>query len=291
LRHTLQTEPRIVLLGSATSRFEEIDHPDHALYDLFRVVTLRPLDTDECGALWRAVSGETTTTRTVRPLQIITGGNPRLLAIIARFGAGQSFEELMNNLLDLIDDHTEYFKSHLETLPALERRVYLALARLWKPSTAREIADLARLDTNKCSALLKRLEGRGAVTAEGGTPRRRQYYLTERLYNVYYLLRRRCQTVEAVYRQRNRRPRPPRHQQMQRAAQTSRGTWRRNSRGGHASSPAVLSDRTPLQRLLPATTEMPDCGSRLPPEKSQTSPASTPTNAARCSNVSRDVAP
>ena len=190
LRHTLQTEPRIVLLGSATSRFEEIDHPDHALYDLFRVVTLRPLDTDECSALWRTVSGETTTTRAVRPLQILTGGNPRLLAIIARFGAGQSFEELMDNLLDLVDDHTEYFKSHLETLPALERRVYLALARLWKPSTAREIADLARLDTNKCSALLKRLEGRGAVTVEGGTPRRRQYYLTERLYNIYYLLRR-----------------------------------------------------------------------------------------------------
>ena len=41
LRHTLQTEPRIVLLGSATSRFDEIDHPDHALYDLFRVITLR----------------------------------------------------------------------------------------------------------------------------------------------------------------------------------------------------------------------------------------------------------
>ena len=190
LRHILQTEPRIVLLGSATSRFEEIDHPDHALYDLFCVVTLRPLDTDECAALWRAVSGETTTTRAVRPLQILTGGNPRLLAIIARFGAGQSFEVLMDNLLDLVDDHTEYFKSHLETLPALERRVYLALARLWKPSTAREIADLARLDTNKCSALLNRLDGRGAVTVEGGTPRRRQYYLTERLYNIYYLLRR-----------------------------------------------------------------------------------------------------
>ena len=190
LRHTLQTEPRIVLLGSATSRFEEIDHPDHALYELFRVVTLRPMDTDECSVLWRTVSGATSTTRAVRPLQILTGGNPRLLAIIARFGAGQSFEELMDNLLDLVDDHTEYFKSHLEALPALERRVYLALARLWKPSTAREIADLARLDTNKCSALLKRLEGRGAVTVEGGTPRRRQYYLTERLYNIYYLLRR-----------------------------------------------------------------------------------------------------
>ena len=51
LRHTLQTEPRIVLLGSATSRFDEIDHPEHALYDLFRVLTLQALDTEECDTL------------------------------------------------------------------------------------------------------------------------------------------------------------------------------------------------------------------------------------------------
>ena len=68
LRHTLQTEPRIVLLGSATSRFDEIDHPDHALYDLFRVITLRPLDTQECVSLWEAVSGQPSTSLAVRPL-------------------------------------------------------------------------------------------------------------------------------------------------------------------------------------------------------------------------------
>ena len=190
LRHTLQTEPRIVLLGSATSRFDEIDHPDHALYDLFLVITLRPLDTQECGSLWEAVSGQPSTSLAVRPLEILTGGNPRLLAIIALFSAGRSFRELMDNLLDLVDDHTEYFKSHLESLPTLERRVYLSLARLWKPATAREVADQSRTDINKCSALLARLVERGAVMVIGGTPRRRQYYLTERLYNIYYLLRR-----------------------------------------------------------------------------------------------------
>ena len=190
LRKTLQTEPRVILLGSATSRFDEIDSPEHALYDLFRVVTLRPLDTEECEVLWRIVSGKPTTTRAVRPLEILTGGNPRLLAIIARFGAGQSFPELMGNLLDLVDEHTEYFKSHLEALPPQERRVYLALARLWKPSTTREVADLARLDTNKCSSMLGRLVQRGSVAIEGGTARRKEYYLTERLYNIYYLLRR-----------------------------------------------------------------------------------------------------
>ena len=188
LRKTLQTEPRIILLGSATSRFNEIDHPEHALYDLFRIITLHPLDTDECRVLWQTISGNSTTPP-IRPLEILTGGSPRLIVIIANFGAGQSFRDLMDNLLDLVDEHTEYFKSHLDSLPGQERRVYLALARIWKPATTKEIADLARLNTNTCSAQLRRLVGRGAVTIVGGTAKRRQYYITERLYNIYYLLR------------------------------------------------------------------------------------------------------
>ena len=191
LRQTLQTEPRIILLASATSRFDEIDHPDHALYDLFRVLALRPLDTSECAILWETVSGQRRPPETIRSLEILTGGSPRLLAILARFGAGLSFRELMGNLLDLVDDHTEYFKSHLESLPAQERRVYLALADLWKPALTKEIADRARLETSKCSAQLTRLIERGAVLVAGGSARRKQYYLSERLYNIYYLLRRR----------------------------------------------------------------------------------------------------
>ena len=190
LRKTLQTEPRIIMLASATSRFEEIDNPDKALYDLFRTVTLRPLATDECAVLWEKVSGQSAPGHTIRTLEILTGGSPRLLTIVARFGAGLSFRELMAELLDLVDEHTEYFKSHLESLPAQERRVYLALAVLWKPATAREVADRSRLDASKCSAQLARLIERGVVQEAGGTFRRKQYYLTERMYNIYYLLRR-----------------------------------------------------------------------------------------------------
>ena len=189
LRHTLQTDPRIVLLASATSRFDQIDHPDRALYDLFRTLQLRPLNTEECATLWEAVSGQRREATTIRSLEILTGGSPRLLAIVARFGGGLSFQDLMAQLLDLVDDHTEYFKSHLESLPAQERRVYLALAELWKPASTREIAEQARLDTSKCSAQLKRLVERGAVVVAGGSARRKLHYLAERLYNIYYLLR------------------------------------------------------------------------------------------------------
>ena len=48
---------------------------------------------------------------------------------------------------------------------------------LWKPATTREIAERARLASSICSAQLKRLIGRGVVSDEGGTPRRKQYYL------------------------------------------------------------------------------------------------------------------
>ncbi len=190
LRHTLQNEPRFLLLASATSRFDAIDDPKQALYDLFRLLTLRPLDTDDCAALWRAVSGQDRAAQTIQALRILTGGSPRLLTIVARFGGELSFRDLMADLLDLVDDHTEYFKSHLDALPAQERRVYLALAELWKPATTREIAERARLGTSKCSAHLARLTERGAVEVTGGSPRRKLYYLAERLYNIYYLMRR-----------------------------------------------------------------------------------------------------
>ena len=190
LRKILQTEPRIIVFASATSRFDEIDNPDRALYDLFQIRTLRPLDRNQCAVLWETVSGRPAP-ETIRPLEILTGGSPRLISIVARFGAGLSFRELMTHLYDLVDDHTEYFKSHLESLPAQERRVYLALAMLWKPATTREIADHARLETSTCSAQLARLVERGVVRVAGGSARRKQYYLTERLYNIYYLLRRR----------------------------------------------------------------------------------------------------
>lgn len=189
LRHTLQNEKRILLFASATSRFEEIERYGRAMYDLFHVQDLRRLDTDACAVLWKAVSNRDPDRNVVRSLEILTGGNPRLLAIVARFGAMLSFRELMDNLLRLVDDHTEYFKSHLDFLGVQDRRVYLALARLWRPATAREVAEQARLPTNNCSALLGRLVDRGAILIAGGEPRRKQYYIAERMYNIYYLLR------------------------------------------------------------------------------------------------------
>jgi len=191
LRHTLLHEPRVMLLATATSRFEEIDNSDKAMFDLFKLHELGPLDEGECGTLWSSISGKEASDERVRPLQILTGGNPRLLAIISTFAARMSLKELMDDLMQLVDDHTEYFKTHLDNLPPIERKAYLALAELWDPAPARKVADFARLNVNKASSLLQRLIERGMVIEADGQGRAKLYQVSERMYNIYYLMRRR----------------------------------------------------------------------------------------------------
>jgi tetratricopeptide (TPR) repeat protein len=198
LRHTLQNEQRIMLLASATSRFEQVDVEGKPMFELFRFVNLKPLDEAECRALWAFVTDQKPNDRRMRPLKILTGGNPRLLAIVSNFAAKMSLKELMSDLMRLVDEQTEYFKSHLDNLPAVERKVYIALAEIWDPATARKVAETARLDVNKTSSLLARLIERGAVVEANGKARSKLYQVAERMYNIYYLMRRRGATSERV---------------------------------------------------------------------------------------------
>src|SRR5262249_23472523 len=117
LRHTLQNEHRIMLLATATTRFDEIDSVDKAMYDRFWTYDLRQMNGVECSKLWTSVNGREMDNGRIKPIQILTGGSPRLLSILAAFASGLSFKELMTELEQLVDDHTSYFKSNLESLP------------------------------------------------------------------------------------------------------------------------------------------------------------------------------
>ena len=189
LRKTLQSDSQVILLATATSRFKGLDDAREPFFELFRVVRLEPLDTEGCRCLWRMASGDTISEREIRPLEILTGGNPRLLAIVAGFAQHRSLRQLMENLVGLIDDHTEYFRSHLAGFAKAERRVYLSVIDLWQPSSTGEIAARARMDVRSASTLLGRLVNRGAVAVEG-SGRKRLYVAAERLYSIYYKLRR-----------------------------------------------------------------------------------------------------
>ena len=82
LRHTLMNESRLMLLGTATTRFHEIENISGAWFELFDEIDLVPLTTAECQLMWQKVSGSTEVNEVqMQPLRILTGGNPRLVRI------------------------------------------------------------------------------------------------------------------------------------------------------------------------------------------------------------------
>jgi tetratricopeptide (TPR) repeat protein len=188
-RRTLLNNSEIMIIATATTRFKEIMNAEKANFELFREITLTPLSTEDCRVLWRLITGEDLVNDRIRPMEVLTGGSPRLLAILAEFSKGKALTELMDDLVILIDDHTTYFKANVEALPSLERRIFVTLAEIWEPAEARQVARRCRLEVNKTSALLKRLVERGAVVEAGKVGRKNLYQVSERLYNIYHLMR------------------------------------------------------------------------------------------------------
>jgi len=189
LRKTLQTEPQIILLATATSRFDGLDDAGEPFFELFRIISLAPLNAAQCGRLWEVVSGDAASERQQRALEILTGGSPRYVVIVAGFARHRSVRQLMEELAQLVDDLTDTFRGYQEALPRIERRVFLALADLWQSSSTGEIADRARMDVRTVSTMLGRLVKRHAVRPRG-SGRRRLYEVAEPLYSIYYQLRR-----------------------------------------------------------------------------------------------------
>ena len=198
LRHTLMHESRLMLLGSATSSFDAITDQNKPMFELFRLIELSPLSVEECQKVWLRAAGQEISEKEARGYYILTGGNPRLLTILAVFGANRSFSSLFNELSLLVDEHTDYFKSNFENLPPQERKVFACLATLWEDSLAGDVARATRLTTSQVSALLRRLEGRGVVRSIAVKGGKKRYQLAERLYNIYYLMRRGRDRVRAV---------------------------------------------------------------------------------------------
>jgi len=191
LRHTLTNESRVMLLGTATSRFDEVTEVDRAWFEMFSIHELKPLNHQDCATLWQSVTKEPLVPARALVIRILTGGNPRLVTILAGFAANRPFRELMEQLVHLIDDHTDHFKGHLDALGPQERKVFAAVLDRWDPVSAAEVAELTRLTVNEASTLLGRLVRRGAVEVVEQKKRRKVYQAAERLYNLYYLMRRR----------------------------------------------------------------------------------------------------
>jgi tetratricopeptide (TPR) repeat protein len=177
---------------------DDADRIGKKAIQLFEQLRLDYLNEEECKALWTSLTGEEPNDDRIRALKILTGGNPRLLAIVATFAAGKSLKSLMESLTRLVDDNTEYFKRYLDELPPVERKVFTALLTLWDQATPSEVATAARVSVARASTMLHRLRQRGMVGEVKASGKTKWYQAAERMYNIYYLVRRRGDRLTRV---------------------------------------------------------------------------------------------
>lgn len=198
LRALWMTDPRIMVIGAAPSYFEKITSQDQAFYDFFRNFSLERLTQEEMQSFLRRIAEHLNDTAVIQllehapervaALRILTGGNPRLVKLGYRVLRDGLDGDIRQDLERLLDESTPFFKHRIDSLAKEARRAFDAIARRWDPISVDDIRRELRKPSNYVSAQIKRLIDDGFVEEVGGDKKKR-YQVSERFYNVYYLMR------------------------------------------------------------------------------------------------------
>ncbi|NOS88531.1 MAG: tetratricopeptide repeat protein [Methylococcaceae bacterium] len=97
--------------------------------------------------------------------------------------------DLRQDLERLLDETTPFFKHRIDSLSKEARRTFDAIARRWDPVCVDDIRVELRKPSNNISVQIKRLMDEGFVEEAYSPSRKKSYQVSERFYNVYYLMR------------------------------------------------------------------------------------------------------
>jgi len=199
LRAFLMEDSRVLLIGGATSLFEEVTSIDQPFHDFFRLFDLKPLtlgEMRECLQRLAELREDREVERvlrerqgTVEALHLLTGGNPRLVKTFYRLLSEGLRADIRAELERLLDEFTPYFKAIVDALPAQQQRIFDAIALAWNPVEVASVAKTTRLASNQVSAQIRALQKVGLVREAAGSPRRKTYLLADRFSNIHYLMR------------------------------------------------------------------------------------------------------
>ncbi|RYE51066.1 MAG: ATP-binding protein, partial [Rhizobiaceae bacterium] len=126
LRHSLQAPEGPIVIGAATHLLPQTSNRAHAFYEFFQSHHLDPLDATETEACMRALAarrGENGAhvlevldrqPERLKTLHVLTGGNPRILALIYRLLETAESDAAMADLETLLDQVTPYYKARIE---------------------------------------------------------------------------------------------------------------------------------------------------------------------------------
>jgi len=204
LRTILQKTDGPVLIAAASRYPESLSDAKAAFFDFFRITTLPPLSDHEVMACLNELANmrgdrglpvrrmlENDPGR-ISALNTMAGGNPRTLGVLYAVLEAHMSDDVLAQLSAMLDTFTGWYQARTEELPMQSRAVFDALALNWDPMTAADIGGITGLDTPSVSSHLSRLEKTGyveAVSLSRTKKARNGYQVSERFFNIWYLMR------------------------------------------------------------------------------------------------------
>ncbi|RJF87144.1 hypothetical protein D3874_08985 [Oleomonas cavernae] len=202
LRRALQAPGGPILYGAATQILRQTGDRTAAFYEFFAPHLLEPLSREELVRCLRAlaeVRGEAgrlvieilhREPERLHTLHELTGGNPRVLAMLYRLLESAETDTVMADLEALLDQVTPYYKARVEEYrTTLQRAVIDAVALHWDPITSHDLAQATAIEVTTISPQLSRLKNDGLIEEVSVSGARSGYQLVERFLNIWYLMR------------------------------------------------------------------------------------------------------
>ncbi|HYD38035.1 MAG TPA: hypothetical protein VEA60_10500, partial [Allosphingosinicella sp.] len=202
LRRHLQAPEGPVMIGAATQALKESADRNTAFYEFFQPHYLSPLDERETESCMRALAdsrGEhgrqvvevlDRQPERLKTLHNLTGGNPRVLALIYRLLESAETDAAMADLEILLDQVTPYYKARIEEYQTpIQRAVIDAIALNWDPITVGALSDATNIVANTLSGMLQKLRKDGLIEQVEGSGAYARHQIVERFLNIWYLMR------------------------------------------------------------------------------------------------------
>ncbi len=201
LRAILISNNAPILVGTSINVIEETVEYTAPFYDAFQISYLKKLSFAESIEVLQnlgTITGNKNFAKKIvsnkgrlQAIYQLTGGTPRTLGILFPFVQNGFSESIQTDLDALLDAITPLYKAKFEELSAQLQIVLDAIAFHWDPINLEQLRNITALENATLTPQLKRLVDSGwlqkldAYNAKGNA-----YELTERFFNVWYLLRR-----------------------------------------------------------------------------------------------------
>lgn len=202
LRRHLQAPDGPVMIGAATQILKESADHDAAFYEFFQPHHLDALDEQETESCMRALAERRgqhgrqvvevldRQPERLKTLHNLTGGNPRVLALIYRLLESAETDAAMADLEIVLDQVTPYYKARIEEYQTpMQRAVIDAIALNWDPITVGALSEATNIVATTLSPLLIKLRKDGLIEQVEGSGAYARHQIVERFLNIWYLMR------------------------------------------------------------------------------------------------------